>query len=80
MLGVPYGDAITKAESLAREQAQVIAKEVVEQGGPAGLETKQLVALVAYLQRLGTDINKAPPQATDGSAPVAAKGSTDASQ
>jgi len=60
MLGVPYGDAVNKAEALAREQAKQIAAEIQAQGGPAGLEGKKIVALTAYLQRLGTDIKKAP--------------------
>ena len=59
MLGVPYGDAVNHAEELAHSQARQIAAEVVAQGGPSGLEQKQIIALVAYLQRLGTDI-KAP--------------------
>ncbi len=80
MLGVPYGDAVNKAEALAREQAATIAKEVVAQGGPAGLESKPIVALVAYLQRLGTDISKQPPTTTDSAAPVALKGASDATQ
>jgi cytochrome c oxidase cbb3-type subunit I/II len=79
MLGVPYGDAVTHAESQAHEQAATIAKEVVAQGGPAGLESKQIVALVAYLQRLGTDISKEPAAPTDV-APLASKGSSNASQ
>jgi cytochrome c oxidase cbb3-type subunit I/II len=58
MLGVPYGDALNDAPDMARAQAEQIAASIVEQGGPSGLETKQIVALVAYLQRLGTDINK----------------------
>ncbi len=60
MLGVPYGDAVQHAEQLAREQAAALATEVEAQGGPAGLQTKEIIALVAYLQRLGTDINKQP--------------------
>jgi cytochrome c oxidase cbb3-type subunit I/II len=62
MLGVPYGEALGRAEELARAQAAQIGKEIVEQGGEAGLEQKQIIALVAYLQRLGTDIHKAPPE------------------
>jgi cytochrome c oxidase cbb3-type subunit I/II len=38
-----------------------VAASIAEQGGPRGLESKQIVALVAYLQRLGTDIKKLPP-------------------
>jgi cytochrome c oxidase cbb3-type subunit I/II len=74
MLGVPYGAALTRAEPMAREQASAIAAEIRVQGGPSGLETKQIVALVAYLQRLGTDIKKTPgvaPQAP--AAPVAGR-------
>jgi cytochrome c oxidase cbb3-type subunit I/II len=76
MLGVPYGDAVNQAETMAREQAQGIAQEIVAQGGPPGLEGKQIVAMVAYLQRLGTDINNAVP--SEGTSPVAVKGSANA--
>jgi cytochrome c oxidase cbb3-type subunit I/II len=61
MLGVPYGEATTRAEAMARDQAGQLGKEIVDQGGQPGLEKKEIVALVAYLQRLGTDILKAPP-------------------
>jgi cytochrome c oxidase cbb3-type subunit I/II len=60
MLGVPYGDALGKAEEMARTQAEEIAADIVKQGGSAGLETKKIVALTAYLQRLGTDLKKQP--------------------
>jgi cytochrome c oxidase cbb3-type subunit I/II len=66
MLGVPYGAALFRAEQMAREQARELASEIEAQGGPKALETKKIVALVAYLQRLGTDIKKAPPT-NDGS-------------
>jgi cytochrome c oxidase cbb3-type subunit I/II len=59
MLGVPYGDAVNKAPDLAREQAAAVAANIVSQGGPQGLEDKEITALVAYLQRLGTDIRQA---------------------
>lgn len=60
-LGTPYTDEeIAQATALAEEQAATIAASIEEQGGPAGLESKQIVALVAYLQRLGTDIQEAP--------------------
>src|SRR5690606_28205553 len=52
MLGVPYGEAVQRAEEMAREQAEKIGDEIVSQGGPSGLQTKQITALVAYLQRL----------------------------
>ncbi len=56
MLGVPYGDAVHRAEEMARRQASEIAAEVEAQGGPTGLGGKKIVALTAYLQRLGTDL------------------------
>jgi cytochrome c oxidase cbb3-type subunit I/II len=63
-LGMPYDEtAIARAADDAREQARTIAAEIVEQGGPEGLEDKTIVALIAYLQRLGTDINRPEPVA-----------------
>jgi len=59
MLGVPYGDVVNTAEAVARAQAQSIASEIVKQGGPADLGDKKIVALTAYLQRLGVDIKNA---------------------
>ncbi len=59
MLGVPYTPAqADNALQSAQDQAKAIADEVAAQGGPQGLENKQIVALVAYLQRLGVDIKK----------------------
>jgi cytochrome c oxidase cbb3-type subunit I/II len=60
MIGVPYSDAeIQNAESLARGQAQEIAQRLESQGAPKGTEDKEIVALIAYLQRLGSDFKKA---------------------
>ncbi|MEO7361534.1 MAG: cytochrome-c oxidase, cbb3-type subunit I [Gemmatimonadaceae bacterium] len=56
MLGVPYGAAVNTAEAMARTQAKSIAAAIVSQGGPQGLEDKNMVAIVAYMQRLGQDI------------------------
>ena len=58
MLGVPYGEAVLRAEQMAREQSREIAQRIAAQGGPQGLEDKQIIALVAYLQRLGVDIKQ----------------------
>ncbi|MEL6181976.1 MAG: cbb3-type cytochrome c oxidase subunit II, partial [Myxococcota bacterium] len=61
MLGVPYSlDAIDSAKKDAETQAVSIAAEIEVQGGPSGLANKEIVALVAYLQRLGVDIKKSP--------------------
>jgi cytochrome c oxidase cbb3-type subunit I/II len=64
MLGVPYGRAVTQAEPMARAQARDIALEIAKQGGPKNLESRQIIALIAYLQRLGTDIKRPPPAPT----------------
>jgi cytochrome c oxidase cbb3-type subunit I/II len=57
MLGVPYGEAVLAggAPALARTQAKLIGAEIRELGGD-DLAEKDIVALIAYLQRLGTDI------------------------
>ena len=62
-VGVPYEDTIDKAQELGRLQAAAIAAQIVEQGGPAGLEGKEITALVAYMQRLGADITRRGPEA-----------------
>ena len=67
-LGVPYTEEEqANAAADARAQAKAIADAVAAEGGPSGLEDKTMIALVAYLQRLGTDIYKTPP-------PTAAEG------
>jgi cytochrome c oxidase cbb3-type subunit I/II len=60
MLGVPYGPLVKAgaAEKAAREQAEQISQELAAQGGRSDLADKKVIALVAYLQRLGTDISK----------------------
>jgi cytochrome c oxidase cbb3-type subunit I/II len=55
MLGVPYGDAVTGAEAQARAQALAIARSIAQAGGEPGLETREIVAMIAYMQRLGRD-------------------------
>jgi len=55
-LGVPYKEEVGRAALLARAQAGKIAAEIVEQKGPAGLEDKEVIALVAYMQRIGKDL------------------------
>ena len=61
-LGVPYTDEeIASAADDARAQAAAIVAEIIEQEGPGaipeGVESTSMIALVAYLQRLGTDLN-----------------------
>jgi len=69
-LGAPYVRELTEAEQMARDQAKLIAEEIVKQQGPAGLEDKQVVALIAYLQRLGVDISTPPPATPAPAAPA----------
>lgn len=55
MFGAPYTEGeIAAAEALARMQAETIADGLVAQGAPDIRDT-QMVALIAYLQRLGVD-------------------------
>ncbi|HVX41731.1 MAG TPA: cytochrome-c oxidase, cbb3-type subunit I [Gemmatimonadaceae bacterium] len=70
MLGVPYGDAVKQgvAVTMAEQQAKQIADGIAQTGGPTGLQTKEIVALTAYLQRLGRDIKAS----SVASAPAAA--------
>ncbi len=72
-LGVPYGQGESESDAedvdyaqLARDQAERVAAEVVSAGGTirrGDVMTldSQAVALIAYLQRLGTDLT-APPE------------------
>jgi cytochrome c oxidase cbb3-type subunit I/II len=55
MLGVPYGDAVRNAPAQAREQAAQVAASIAAAGGESGLERKEIVAMIAYMQRLGRD-------------------------
>jgi cytochrome c oxidase cbb3-type subunit I/II len=63
VLGVPYTQhEIDQAEHLLRTQAAQVEKnlrqdpEFVKNYGDANIKDKEIVALIAYLQRLGTDI------------------------
>lgn len=57
-LGVPYSEETeANAEALLWEQADEIAQNLKSQGVEVAKET-EIVALIAYLQRLGTDIKK----------------------
>jgi cytochrome c oxidase cbb3-type subunit I/II len=58
---------VKTAPQMARDQAKAIAASIVEQGGPNGLENKEIVAIVAYMQHLGRDI-KATTTASRGGA------------
>ena len=65
-LGAPYERELTDSVEMAQEQARQIAWELAQQGGPTtvksssgtpiALEETRVIALIAYLQRLGTDL------------------------
>lgn len=56
-LGVPYTeDEINQAANSAREQAKKITEGMASSGVEAKMANKQIIALIAYLQRIGTDI------------------------
>jgi cytochrome c oxidase cbb3-type subunit I/II len=61
-LGVPYSDTeVANAALDLQSQAQKITSELFAQGvdNDPTLEKKEIIALIAYLQRLGTDIKGA---------------------
>ena len=58
-LGVPYTDEEIKSGKADLEaQANEIAAELKEQGVKEADASKEIIALIAYLQRLGTDVEK----------------------
>ena len=59
-LGVPYTAQQEKdAEAIARAQARSISEDLAKDG-VEGMERKSVIALIAYLQRLGRDIQGKP--------------------
>jgi len=61
-LGVPYTDEeIENAMEAARRQAAEIAEKVAADKGPQDIADKEVVALTAYLDRLGKDLFATPP-------------------
>jgi cytochrome c oxidase cbb3-type subunit I/II len=60
MLGVPYGkDILANAADAAHRQAAELGAKLEKQGGPAAMGNKEVMALIAYMQRLGVDIRQA---------------------
>lgn len=57
-LGVPYSDEdVANAEASARAQAAQIADGLRADAGIEKLEERQVVALIAYLQKLGKTVD-----------------------
>jgi cytochrome c oxidase cbb3-type subunit I/II len=53
-LGVPYEeDVIANADIYAQKQAQQIALDLEANGAPRGMDKKEIIALISYLQVLG---------------------------
>jgi len=70
MLGTPYdAKALSDATGLAHTQADALATRLEASGGPKGLADKEIVALIAYLQRLGRDAAQAAPAVASVRAP-----------
>lgn len=58
-LGVPYPDGFANiANDDLRAQAEKITSNLHDQGVPDAVSTTKIIALIAYLQRLGTDIER----------------------
>uniref|UniRef100_A0A832I2R8 Cytochrome-c oxidase, cbb3-type subunit I n=1 Tax=Eiseniibacteriota bacterium TaxID=2212470 RepID=A0A832I2R8_UNCEI len=56
-LGVPYtAEEVAGAADAARAQARALAEALAAQGEARDLADREILALVAYLQRLGTDV------------------------
>ncbi len=74
-LGVPYSEQdYIDSKANAKAQAEAIAKNLVDQGKDPGLiavKDREVIALIAYLQRVGTDFKKLTPPAAPA-APVPA--------
>jgi cytochrome c oxidase cbb3-type subunit I/II len=59
-LGTPYPEGFEdRAIADAQAQAKKIAEKLKSEGvKDDGMETKEMMAIIAYLQRIGTDIKK----------------------
>lgn len=69
LLGAKYDFTPEESMEHAKQQAAEISEALVRQGGPKDKQDMQVIALIAYLQRLGTDINKPDAPATDSKTP-----------
>ncbi len=60
LLGTPYPQGFADAaDKILKKQAKEVADRLTEEGVKyPGVEEMEIVALIAYLQRLGTDIKK----------------------
>ena len=63
MLNVPYGEVLHRAGAAAKEQAERVAASLAKEGGPVLPPDREILAMIAYMQRLGTDIKAKPADA-----------------
>jgi cytochrome c oxidase cbb3-type subunit I/II len=69
-LGVPYPEGYEKqATADMKAQAEQVAKRLKQSGAEVSPES-EMVALIAYMQRLGTDIKHAPKEEIEGAKPA----------
>ena len=62
---------------MAQKQAEIFAAEIIAQGGPVSynghlIKDSTAIALIAYVQRLGTDLFAVPPTAPPAEKPAEA--------
>ncbi len=72
LLGAKYDMSLDEVEAHARKQAQEVAGVLVNQGGPSNMQEMQVIAMIAYIQRLGTDISRPDPAPAVPAAPSTA--------
>jgi cytochrome c oxidase cbb3-type subunit I/II len=73
-LGVPYEKELVDGVAMAKEQSKRIADDIAKQNGPKDLQDTQAVAIIAYLQMMGTGLKPPPDQpATQPIAPPTGK-------
>jgi cytochrome c oxidase cbb3-type subunit I/II len=73
-LGADYPTDSDQIIRMARTQAEEIAADIANSGGPTRLQDRRAIALIAYLQRLGVDLFRtpAPAETPSSEAPAAA--------
>ncbi len=59
LIGVPYSpEEVTNSVANAQAQATIIADGLVASGVPAKIIDKEIIAMIAYIQRIGADYSK----------------------
>ena len=59
ILGLPFDqETLKNSVEVAKKQAKEITTDLMQSKVPAQVEDREIIALIAYLQRLGQDLNK----------------------